>query len=252
MRGGGTRLFRGLLFSWPLVVGSPASRFLRSATCTGLRTSLRWRWWLGSCCVGPTSLRSSGAGVVLPAVVLYACVGLCLASRRLPASVDGRGKAKVKVNGASGGPGSENRGGHGRAAVWSVLGFWVAVTGWGALLACPQRQSGTCRGRNRRWFPLAVARLLVRRLRPRQNPDRASPARRGEHPNLRGDVCAALGPGAIPPGRRCKILLSIMATIYAGQAYYENESFRRRVPEKYLWFSFLEPSENAPFVSAPR
>jgi hypothetical protein len=81
------------------------------------------------------------------------------------------------------------------ACVWSVLTFWVAVTGWGVLLACPRRQSGTCRGRNRRRHSRAVARLLVRRLRPRQNPDRASPARRGEHPNLSGRTVRCARPG---------------------------------------------------------
>jgi hypothetical protein len=68
-----------------------------------------------------------GRCVVLPAVVLYAYV--CCAFRRvgcLRRSVFGQ----VKVNCASGGPGSENRGGHGRVAVGLWWGFgWLVPVG---------------------------------------------------------------------------------------------------------------------------
>jgi hypothetical protein len=193
-----------------------------------------------------------GRFVVLPAVVLYACGGLCLTRRRLPARGGGEGKgegqSQLRLRRAR----LRERRGTRSACGWSVLGVWWSGSGWGVLLACPRRQSGTCRGRNRRWAGLAVARRGLRRLRPRQNPDRATPARRGEHPNLSGKYCASLNQKPAPPGHRCKILPQTPANFYAVQAYYENEQPRPRVPRKTLQLSFPEPTRTTPFVSAPR
>jgi len=74
---------RGSVGSWGRVVRASASPSAgRSPTfrhCAplraGPRTSSRWRWWWRRVGRGPTSLRSSGGGVVLPPVVLHACVG---------------------------------------------------------------------------------------------------------------------------------------------------------------------------------
>ena len=140
---------------------------------------------------GPRCGRPSFLGrfVVLPAVVLYACAGLCLPLRRLPAVVGvWAGQSQRRLRRAR----LRERRGTRSACGWSVLGVWWSGSGWGVLLACPRRQSGTCRGRNRRRPGPAVARRGLRRLHPRQNPDRATPARRGEHPNLSGKYCASL------------------------------------------------------------
>ena len=123
--------------------------------------------------------------VVLPPVVLHACCGLCVTPRRLLTCGD---EWKVNVKSASGGHRlREHRG------VSVVLGF-----ARGGVLP-----RGGCRrsGRSPRLAPEATRNLAgvqqatalvdaefnIRLLHPRQNPGRASPARRGERPNLRGD-----------------------------------------------------------------
>jgi hypothetical protein len=64
-----------------------------------------------------------------------------------------------------------------------------------------QEPAGAANSDGSRW-----CKYLLRRLRPRQNPGyRATPARRGEHPNLGGFSVVVLGPGSCRRGGRCEI-----------------------------------------------
>jgi len=122
--------------------------------------------------------------VVLPPVVLHAhfrSVG------QVVSAPDVGGWWKVNVNCASGGPAQRTSGGVGPAGVGAGWGF----------------NRGGCRrlGRSPRLAPEATRNLPgvqqatvfvdaefdIRLLHPRQNPGRATPARRGERPNLRGN-----------------------------------------------------------------
>ena len=91
---------------------------------------------------------------------------------------------EVKVNGASGGPGSGKEGACRPAGCWLGGEARLAVP-----LAWPRRQPDFCRERNRRWSCLASRWCCCRRLHSRQKPGRASPARRGEQPTSAG-TCA--------------------------------------------------------------
>ena len=108
-----------------------------------------------------------------------------LTSRRLTAA--GRVRARQRqIRLRRAGSGAR---GIGSSCGWSVVGFRVVVgCGCGALLTWPQRQPGTCREHKRRGLLAAKAVFYIRRLFSRQNPGRATPARRGEHHNLGGVV----------------------------------------------------------------
>ena len=97
---------------------------------------------------------------------------------------------EIKVNGASGGPGS------GKEGVFCPAG---CLLGGEARLAVPlawhRRQPGTCRERNRRRRSLASPGSGCRRLHSRQNPGRATPARRGEQPTSAETCALHIGPG---------------------------------------------------------
>ena len=151
----------------------------------------RWRSSFGPRCAGygvaalasparppsqswPYSLRSHGDYVVLPPVVLHAHFW---SVREVASAPDVRrwvaGQRQLLP------------------PAGTSLGKWTgcqaAVRGgrvWGGVLpsAGHLRRSGTCRGCNRRRLPLLLA-STARRLHPRQNPDRATPARPREEPH---------------------------------------------------------------------
>ena len=120
--------------------------------------------------------------LVLPAVVLYAHVFLCLTCRRLPALVWGRGM-KVKIKSASGGPAQRAAGERCPAA---VPGGWLRPVG------CSLRPAPEATRVPPGAQPAAAsvdAGFYFRRLPSRRNPGRATPARRREHPTS-GGYCA--------------------------------------------------------------
>ena len=159
---------------------------------------------------------------------------------------------QVKVNGASGGPGSENGGGHGRRAV----GLCLRSGGWGpvGVFSSPvpggnQGPAGGATGGGTRWLShglrfagCAPGRTLIGLRRPGEE----------NTPTSAGNVCAALGPGPSHPAADVKYCIPSIVNLRAGKAYYENERARSRVPRKTLQLSFPEPSGTTPFVSAPR
>ena len=136
---------------------------------------------------GPRCGPAVSVVLVLPAVVLYACCGLCVVSRRLRAV---GWWVKVKIKSASGGPAQRAEG---ERCPVAVSGGW-----WGPV-GCSLRLSPEATRVPPGVQPAAAwqgAEVFFRRLHSRQNPGRASPARRREHPTSAGIVCAALRAGS--------------------------------------------------------
>ena len=101
---------------------------------------------------------------------------------------------EIKVNGASGGPGSGKEGACRPAGC--LLGGEARLA---VPLAWPRRQPDFCRERNRRWSCPASRWCCCRRLHSRQKPGRASPARRGEQPTSAQTRALHSTPAPDPP-----------------------------------------------------
>ena len=163
-----------------------------------------------------------------------------------------RVKARVKVNCASGGPGSENGGGHGRRAV----GLCLRSGGWGpvGVFSSPvpggnQEPAGGATGGGAVWLSHGVVfagcapgRTLIGLRRPGEE----------NTPTSAGNIALRSTRNPPHPAPDVKYCPKRRRHPHAGQARYENEHGRPRVPRKTLKLSFPEPPETASFVSAPR
>jgi hypothetical protein len=176
-----------------------------SALPTSLRSSFGPRC-AGSCPAHPSrstlALRRCAprGKVVLPPVVLHAHFRSVSDVASAPDVVFGDGKSRSRAP-----PAGRLREQRGCSSCWGwrVVVFWVACAGRVALLAWHRRRPGTCREGKRRQLPWMLN-FTFAACPPDRTTGRASPARRGERPDLsyRSVRCAR------HQSRRCSSMLN--------------------------------------------